>query len=356
MQLPPGFVAREGVIERYRSLLPVTDHTPLISLGEGNTPLIRVPALEERVGAAEVWLKLEGCNPTGSFKDRGMVLAVAKALEDGSHTIICASTGNTSASAAAYAARTGVACVVIVSAANVALGKLAQTRAYSAKVINIDSDFDTGLMLARELSERAGATLVNSVNQNRLEGQKTAAFEVIDSLGSAPDEVFIPVGNAGNISAYWAGFCQYKEAGHADHTPRMRGFQAAGAAPIVLGRPVANPQTIASALRIGNPASWDKAVRAGEESGGSIEKVTDSQISGAYRLLGSLGIFCEPASAASVAGLIDRAERKLVDDRSRVVCVITGHGLKDPEFADRESPQASQTLADASAVAELLGW
>jgi threonine synthase len=285
-----------------------------------------------------------------------MVLAVAKALEDGSDTIICASTGNTSASAAAYAARTGMACVVIVSAANVALGKLTQTRAYSAKVVDIGADFDTGLRLARELSERAGVTLVNSVNQNRLEGQKTAAFEVIDSLGSAPDEVFVPVGNAGNISAYWAGFCQYKEGGRAGHAPRMRGFQAAGAAPIVLGRPVANPQTIASALRIGNPASWAKAVRAGEESGGSIETVTDSQILDSYRLLGSLGIFCEPASAASVAGLIDRADRTLVDDRSRVVCVITGHGLKDPELADRESRQVLQGSAEASAVSELLGW
>ena len=356
MQLQPGIQAGEGVIERYRSLLPVTGSTPLITLGEGNTPLIRVPALESRVGAAEVWLKLEGCNPTGSFKDRGMVLAAAKAIEDGSHTVICASTGNTSASAAAYAARTGLACVVIVSAANVALGKLTQTRAYSARVVNIDADFDTGLKLARDLAERAGVTLVNSVNENRLEGQKTAAFEVVDSLGAAPDEVFIPVGNAGNISAYWAGFCQYKELGNADRAPRMRGFQAAGAAPIVLGHPVADPQTVASALRIGNPASWAKAVRASDESGGSIEKVTDSQILDAYRLLGSLGIFCEPASAAAVAGLVDRAERKLVDDRSRIVCIITGHGLKDPEFADRESPPHLQSSADASAVAELLGW
>ncbi len=356
MPLTPDSAAGIGVIERYRPLLPVTDSTPAITLGEGGTPLIRMPALEGRVGAAEVWLKLEGCNPTGSFKDRGMVVAVAKALEAGAHTVVCASTGNTSASAAAYAARSGIDCVIIVAAAKVALGKLAQTRAYSARVVDIGADFDTGLRLARDLSMQPGVTLVNSINQNRLEGQKTAAFEVVDQLGFAPDELFIPVGNAGNISAYWAGFRQYKEVGKADATPAMRGFQAAGAAPIVLDRPVADPQTVASALRIGNPASWAKALQASRESAGSIEKVTDSQILDAYRLLGSFGVFCEPASAASVAGLIDRAERDLIDARSRVVCVITGHGLKDPEIADRESVEVLKCSASPSAVAGLLGW
>ncbi len=352
----PAPAAGKGVIEQYRSLLPVTDATPAITLGEGGTPLVRMPALEERVGAAEVWLKLEGCNPTGSFKDRGMVVAVAKALEEGAHTVVCASTGNTSASAAAYAARAGIECVIIVAAEKVALGKLAQTRAYSARVIDIGADFDTGLRLARDLSGHPGVALVNSINENRLQGQKTAAFEIVDELGFAPDELFIPVGNAGNISAYWAGFRQYKEIGRAGGAPAMRGFQAAGAAPIVLDRPVANPQTIASALRIGNPASWAKAVRASRESAGSIEKVTDDQILDAYRLLGSLGVFCEPASAASVAGLIDRGERGLMDAGSRAVCIITGHGLKDPEIADRESVGALKCSADPAAVARLLGW
>ena len=346
----------ESLIERYRLFLPVTESTPITTLGEGNTPLIRVSALETRVGAAEVWLKLEGCNPTGSFKDRGMVLAVVKALEDGSDTIICASTGNTSASAAAYAARTGMVCVVIVSTGDVAFGKLAQTRAYGAKVVNIDADFDTGLELARELAKHQAVTLVNSLNENRLAGQKTAAFEIIDSLNLVPDEVFIPVGNAGNISAYWEGFCQYKQEGCTGDLPRMRGFQPTEAAPIVLGRRVANPKTIASALQIGNPANWAKAVRAQEESRGSIEMVTDSQILDAYRLLGSLGIFCEPASAISVAGLIDRADRMLVDRQSRIVCVVTGNGLKDPDVAHREGGDILEGSAEVSAVAALLGW
>lgn len=348
--------AKEGVLKRYSAFLPLTQATPIITLGEGSTPLIRMTALEERTGAGEVWLKLEGCNPTGSFKDRGMVLAVAKAVEDGAHTVVCASTGNTSAAAAAYAARADIECVVVVAATKVAWGKIVQTRSYNARIVSIDADFDAGLNIARELSERPGVTLVNSINEYRLEGQKTAAFEVIDDLGDAPDEVFIPVGNAGNISAYWAGFCQYKDAGLTKSTPAMRGFQAEGAAPIVLGHPVRNPKTVASALRIGNPANREKAERARDESGGSIEKVSDAQILDAYRILGGLGVFCEPASAASVAGLLARADMGLVRSDSRVACVITGHGLKDPEVADAEYPPVVQCEANAARVAEALSW
>lgn len=348
--------AGKGLLERYAAFLPITPTTPLITLGEGNTPLVRSPRLEEQTGAREVWLKLEGCNPTGSFKDRGMAMAVAKALEDGSHTIICASTGNTSAAAAAFAARTGLLCVVVVSAANVALGKLVQARAYGASVISIKAEFDEGLKIVRELAERPGVTLVNSLNKHRLEGQKTAAFELCDFLGHAPDEVYIPVGNAGNISAYWMGFCQYLEAGKINSTPAMRGFQAEGAAPIVYGRPVAKPQTVASALRIGNPANWERAVHARDESSGSIEAVSDEEIMRAYRALAAAGFFCEPASAAAVAGLLDRSARGLIERDSVVVCVVTGSGLKDPQLAAAEFPPIVEAEPTAAAVAGLLRW
>lgn len=344
------------MLERYQAFLPVTARTPLITIGEGSTPLVRSSQLEQLTGAGEVWLKLEGCNPTGSFKDRGMVVAVAKALEAGSSTIICASTGNTSAAAAALAARTGLACVVLVSGAKVASGKLVQARAYGATVVATDAEFDRGLQIVRELAERPGVTLVNSVNPHRLEGQKTAAFELCDSLGRPPDELYVPVGNAGNISAYWQGFCEYREAGKVGSTPAMRGFQAAGAAAIVLGRPVPNPDTVASALRIGNPANWKTAERARDESGGSIEAVTDEKILRAYRLLAGQGFFCEAASAASVAGLLDRADRGLVERGACMVCVLTGSGLKDPEMAARQFPPVIEAEPNPSAVAKLLGW
>ena len=322
----PGW---RGVIEQYRDYLDVDERTPVVTLLEGGTPLLPAPRLSERVGA-EVWLKVEGANPTGSFKDRGMTMAISKAVEEGAKAVVCASTGNTSASAAAYASRAGLACVVLIPDGHIALGKLAQALMHGARVLQVRGNFDQLLTIVRDLPNHAPITVVNSVNPHRIEGQKTGAFEIVDTLGDAPDVHCIPVGNAGNISAYWRGYLQYREAGKATKLPRMLGFQAAGAAPIVLGHPVEEPDTIATAIRIGNPASWYSATAAASESGGSISAVTDDEIMDAYTFLASHeSVFCEAASSASVAGLIKQG----VPAGSTVVCVLTGHGLKDPDLA-----------------------
>ncbi len=347
---------RIGVLRRYVDFLPVGPETPLISLGEGDTPLVRSAALEKRTGAGAVWLKYEGANPTGSFKDRGMVMAIAKALEDGAHTAICASTGNTSAAAAAYAAQAGMRCVVLVSE-EIAAGKMAQAQMYGADVVVLEANFDGRLQLAKDLSaDSPGIVHVNSVNPFRLEGQKSAAFEICDVLGNAPDELYIPVGNASNISAYWNGFNAYVAAGRSRSLPVLRGFQAEGAAAIVRGEAIAEPKTVASALEIGNPENWSKATGARDDSGGSIESVTDDEILAAYRDLALEGVFCEPASGASVAGLLSRAERGLVASGSTVVCVLTGAGLKDPDRALVESKERIVVAAEAGAIAAALGW
>ncbi len=325
-----------GILETYREFLPVTDATPLITMGEGNTPLVKSNRLGKELGCDELYFKLEGCNPTGSFKDRGMVVAIAKALEDGSRAVMCASTGNTSASAAAYGAYCDLPVLVLIPKGEVAMGKLAQAMAYGARILMINGNFDLALALARAFTCKHSVTLVNSVNPHRLEGQKTGAFEIIESLGDAPDYLFIPVGNAGNITAYWRGFLEYQRVGRSLRLPKMMGFQAEGAAPIVRGAPVANPQTIASAIRIGNPASWQGAVDARDSSGGTIDMVTDDEILDAYRMIASKeGIFCEPASAASFAGLVKMCRQGLNLEGQRVVCIFTGNGLKDPDLAVR---------------------
>ena len=325
-----------GILETYREFLPVTDATPLISMGEGNTPLVKSNRLGKELGCEELYFKLEGCNPTGSFKDRGMVVAMAKALEDGSKAVMCASTGNTSASAAAYGAYCDLPVLVLIPKGEVAMGKLAQAMAYGARILMINGNFDSALALARAFTCKHSVTLVNSVNPHRLEGQKTGAFEIIESLGEAPDYLFIPVGNAGNITAYWRGFREYQGAGRSLRLPKMMGFQAEGAAPIVRGAPVANPQTIASAIRIGNPASWQGAVDARDSSGGTIDMVSDDEILDAYRMIASKeGIFCEPASAAAFAGLVKMCRQGLNLEGQRVVCIFTGNGLKDPDLAVR---------------------
>jgi len=345
---------KPGVLERYRNFLPVTKTTPVITLGEGDTPLVRSLFLEKQFGCGELYFKLEGCNPTGSFKDRGMVVAVAKAVEGGGKSIICASTGNTSASAAAYGARFGLKTIVIIPKGKIATGKLAQALVYDAQIIGIKGNFDQALQIVRTLTQKYPVTLVNSLNPNRIEGQKTAAFEIIDDLGDAPDYVFIPVGNAGNITAYWKGFVEYHHAGRASRTPRMMGFQAAGAAPIVLDRVVKRPKTIATAIRIGNPASWQKAVAARDESGGIIDCVTDEEILDAYRLMASKeGIFGEPASAASLAGLIKLAKEKDFSGK-RLVCVITGSGMKDPNVPARYAKAPIEVPAELAAVEKAL--
>ena len=325
-----------GVIERYKKYLPITDKTPIISLNEGNTPLIRARYIESLLGnEAEVYLKYEGLNPTGSFKDRGMTVAVSKAREAGSKAVICASTGNTSASAAAYAARAKMKCVVLIPKGSIALGKLAQALIHGAQVIAVKGNFDDCLELAIEIAGKYPIVLVNSLNPNRIEGQKTAAFEICDCLGSAPDYHAIPVGNAGNITAYWKGYKEYKEKGKINNLPRIIGFQAEGASPIVKGHVVKDPETIATAIKIGNPASWKKAEAARDESGGLIEAVTDEEILNAYKLLASKeGVFVEPASAASVAGVLKKAKQDYIKDKKlKIVCVLTGHGLKDPDRA-----------------------
>ena len=344
---------KSGILLRYRDYLPFTRLTPPLSLGEGDTPLVPAPCLSEAL-RADVWLKVEGCNPTGSFKDRGMVVAVAKAVESGSRSIICASTGNTSASAAAYGARFGLKTIVIIPKGKIALGKLAQALAYDAQIIGIKGNFDQALQIVRGLTQKFPITLVNSLNPHRIEGQKTAAFEIVDDLGDAPDYLFIPVGNAGNITAYWKGFVEYRRASKASHTPRMMGFQAAGAAPIVLGKVVKRPRTIATAIRIGNPASWQKAVAARDESGGIIDSVTDDEIINAYRLMATKeGIFGEPASAASLAGLVKLCKKQDFS-RRRVVCVVTGTGLKDPGVPAKYARAPTELPAELAAVEKAL--
>jgi threonine synthase len=347
-----------GLIETYRSYLPVSESTPVVTLQEGNTPLIPVPSIAEIVGkGVRVFVKYDGLNPTGSFKDRGMTMAISKAKEEGARAVICASTGNTSASAAAYARRGGMRAFVLIPDGYVALGKLAQALLYGAEVLAIKGNFDRALEIVREMAESYPVTLVNSVNPYRLEGQKTGAFEVVDVLGNAPDWLCIPVGNAGNISAYWMGFCQYHQAGKCDRLPRMMGFQAAGAAPLVNGAPVTHPETIATAIRIGNPASWDKATAAAQSSQGGFKAVTDDEILDAYRLLASReGIFCEPASAASVAGLLQVKDQ--VPAGATVVCVLTGNGLKDPDTAIKHSDsQFTQGIEpDPAEIAKIIGF
>ena len=327
-----------GVIERYREFLEVTDATPSVSLGEGSTPLVRSRSIGDAVGCKNLYFKLEGCNPTGSFKDRGMVMAIAKALEAGRTRIICASTGNTSASAAAYGARYQLETLVLVPAGEIALGKLAQAMAYGARILAVNGSFDQALSAVRGIVELMDIELVNSVNPYRIQGQKTGAFEIVDELGEAPDFLCKPVGNAGNITAYWKGFTEYQSKGRAESTPRMMGFQAAGAAPIVLGEPVARPETIATAIRIGNPASWEQAEAARDESKGMIDMVDDNEIVDAYlRLAREEGIFCEPASAASVAGLLKLPELGVDVSGKTIVCILTGNGLKDPGTAEKRA-------------------
>jgi threonine synthase len=322
-----------GLLHTYKQYLPVTDKTPMLTLQEGNTPLVHAEKLSEELNL-DVYFKYEGLNPTGSFKDRGMVMAVAKAMEEGSRTIMCASTGNTSAAAAAYAARGNLNCIVLIPNNNIALGKLAQAIIYGAKVIAIEGNFDRALEIVREITAKHPITLVNSVNPYRLEGQKTAAFEVADQLGQAPDYLAIPVGNAGNISAYWKGFKEYKALGKLSSLPKMIGFEAEGAMAIVKGEPIPNPETVATAIRIGNPASWDLAVNAAKESGGQINYVTDDEILYAYRTIAAKeGIFAEPASAASIAGVMKLNKEGYFKGGEKVVCVLTGHGLKDPNIA-----------------------
>jgi threonine synthase len=346
----------QGVLSRYKAFLPVTAATPVVTLGEGNTPLVRSRHLEADLGIGELYFKLESCNPTGSFKDRGMVVAVAKALEEGSRGLLCASTGNTSASAAAFGAACGLPVVVVIPKGAIALGKLAQAQAYGARVVVIRGNFDDALQVVRVMSSEGLATLVNSVNPYRLEGQKTAAFEIVDELGDAPDYLCIPVGNAGNITAYWRGFREYREADLAKRTPRMMGFQAEDAAPLVRGFPIGEPRTVASAIRIGNPANWQGAIMARDESEGAIDSVTDEQILAAGRLLARQeGIFAEPASAASLAGLVKLVEQGFSLSEKRVVCIITGSGLKDPDAADRYGISDPDELpADPRAVASAI--
>ena len=325
-----------GVLSRYRDHLPVGDGTPMITLGEGETPLVASSKLSRELDCPEVYFKLEGCNPTGSFKDRGMVVAVAKALEAGSRGLICASTGNTSAAAAAYGAHFNIPATVLVPKGDVASGKLAQARAYGARILVVEGNFDKALALVRAVADRQSLTLVNSVNPYRLEGQKTASFELVDELGDAPDILCLPVGNAGNITAYWKGFVEYHSVKKARSLPRMMGFQALGASPIVQGHLVDKPDTVASAIRIGNPAGWEGALKARDESGGVIEAVGDDEILDAYRFMAAEeGIFCEPASAACVAGLRKLHQEGFDLTNRRVVCVLTGSGLKDPELAAR---------------------
>ncbi len=343
-----------GVIEEYRARLPVTDATPVVTLLEGGTPLVRSGPLSEETGC-EVWLKYDGANPTGSFKDRGMTLAISKAMEEGAKAIVCASTGNTSASAAAYAAKAGLTCAVLVPKGKVAMGKMAQTLVHGARVLEVDGNFDASLELAKDLAERYPITLVNSVNPYRLQGQKTAAFEICDALGRAPDLHCVPVGNAGNISSHWLGYSEYLADGVLHEPPQLFGFQAAGAAPLVLGAPVKDPQTIATAIRIGNPASWDLAVSAATESEGAIASVTDRQILAAYRRVAHEGLFAEPASAASVAGLLQMHEAGTLPPGATVVCILTGHGLKDPEWAISGAAHPVVVPADPAVVAAELG-
>lgn len=344
-----------GLIEEYRDRLPVGPNTPVVTLREGGTPLVYACVLSEMTGC-QVWLKYDGANPTGSFKDRGMTMAISKAAEEGARAVICASTGNTSASAAAYAVKAGMVCAVLVPEGKIAMGKLAQAVVHGATLLQVQGNFDDCLTLARELAERYPVSLVNSVNPDRIEGQKTASFEVVDLLGDAPDIHCLPVGNAGNITAYWKGYNEYYDDGIAGQKPRMWGFQAAGAAPIVRGEPVRFPETIATAIRIGNPASWQQAEDARDLSGGVIDAVSDEQILAAYHLLAAKeGLFCEPASAASVAGLLQQHERGHLDPGQTVVCTLTGNGLKDPQWALVDAPDPVVVPIDAAVAASKLG-
>ena len=345
-----------GLIEEYREHLPVTDATPVITLLEGNTPLLDAPRVAQRVGVARVLLKVEGLNPTGSFKDRGMTMAMSHAVERGAKVVICASTGNTSASAAAYATRAGLVCGVVIPEGQIALGKLAQALIHGARVVPVRGNFDQALDIVRTLGARPGVEVVNSVNPSRIEGQKTASFEIVDVLGDAPTIHSIPVGNAGNITAYWMGYREYAKDGVITKVPRMLGWQAAGSAPLVIGEPVAHPETIATAIRIGNPASWDSAIAARDESGGRIDAVTDREILSAYRFLATReGIFVEPSSAASVAGLLQVHRGGELDSGQTVVCTVTGHGLKDPEWAIAGAPKPTSVPVDAHLAAVELG-
>lgn len=341
----------QGLIVKYHEFLPVTGDTPVVTLHEGNTPLVYAPGLSKEFGLT-VWLKFDGSNPTGSFKDRGMTVAISKAVEEGASAVMCASTGNTSASAAAYAARAGIKCIVLIPEGKIAYGKLAQALVHGAKVLSVKGNFDQALSIVKEITADSDITLVNSLNQYRIEGQKTAAFEICDTMGDAPDYLFIPVGNAGNITAYWKGFKEYKEQGNSKKLPKMMGWQAEGAAPIVRGEVVKNPQTVATAIRIGNPARWEEAAAAGKDSGGGIDMVSDEEILAAYRRLAATeGLFAEPASAASIAGLIKAAGQGKIDRGGTAVCVLTGHGLKDPDTAvNSGGGKVVEVEADTAAI------
>ena len=345
----------KGVLKAYKEFLPITDKTPLITLLEGNTPLVESLYISKLVGG-NVYLKYEGLNPTGSFKDRGMVMAVAKAMEDGATATMCASTGNTSASASAYAARYGLTSIVVVPRGNIALGKLAQALIHGAKVLSINGNFDDALNIVREVTNTYKVALVNSINPYRIEGQKTASIEVVRQLGGVvPEYLALPVGNAGNITAYWKGFREYKEKGYIDKLPKMLGFQAEGASPIVKGYPVKDPKTIATAIKIGNPASWKYAEAARDESGGLIDSVTDDEIISAYKLLAQKeGVFVEPASAASIAGILKLSKRKFFKEGDKIVCVLTGHGLKDPDLSIKESKKPIEVEVNIEQIVDLL--
>jgi threonine synthase len=343
----------QGIIHRYRDHLPLARDARVISLAEGATPLIRLQNIPATLGkSVELYVKYEGLNPTGSFKDRGMTVAVTQAVHEGSRAIICASTGNTSASAAAYAARAGIACFVLIPEGKIALGKLAQAMMHGAVVIQIEGNFDDGMRVVKEVGEHAPVTIVNSINPFRLQGQKTVSFEIIDALGDAPDYHCLPVGNAGNISAHWMGYCEYAERGRARRRPVLAGYQASGAAPFVLGHVIDRPETVATAIRIGHPQSWEKARRAQQESGGWFDKFDDEDILAAQRLLAQReGIFCEPASAVALAGALRDIARGRIPDGSRVVCTLTGHGLKDPDIAIKSSSgPVLKVTADVTAV------
>ncbi len=346
----------EGVIKKYLKYLPVKDETKIVTLNEGNTPLIPAKHINKLIGKnVKIYFKYEGVNPTGSFKDRGMTMAVTNAVENGAKSVICASTGNTSASAAAYAARAGLKAFVIIPEGKIALGKLSQAMMHGAKVIQIKGNFDDALNLVKEITEKYPIALVNSLNPFRLEGQKTASFEIVDALGDAPDYHCLPVGNAGNITAYWMGYKEYFDHGIAKKKPKMLGFQAEGAAPIVRGYKIDNPETVATAIRIGNPASWKKAEKARDESGGLIDMVSDEEILFAYKLIASKeGIFCEPASAATVAGLLKLAKRNFFNGDETIVCTLTGHGLKDPDNAIKISEQPITVEPDLEKISEIL--
>ncbi len=354
-----GLCKWEGIIKAYMEYLPVSEKTPIVSLCEGNTPLIFAPNLSRKIAPdkdLKIYLKYEGLNPTGSFKDRGMTMAISKAKEAGKTAVICASTGNTSASAAAYAARAGMDAYVILPKGAVALGKLSQAMVYGAKIIALMGNFDDALSIVREIGEKYPVEVVNSVNPYRIEGQKTAAFEIVDALGDAPDFHFIPVGNAGNITAYWKGYKEYHNAGKSSKLPKMIGWQAEGAAPIVKGFPIRNPQTIATAIKIGNPYSWQPALQAAKESNGFIDAVSDEEILEAYRLVASSeGVFCEPASAASIAGVIKAYRRGLFRGGETVVCTLTGNGLKDPDTVIKASDKPVEMPPDINEIAKYLG-